>query len=194
MKETQDRRIRKTKRQLRDAMITLMQDHSIAEITVREITELADINRGTFYLHYRDVYDMVEQIENEIFAEFNTVVNARNGSQTIQELEVNMTLLFEDIFNYMADNALLCSALLGPNGDIAFLQRLITAVRAKCIHNWDTWYNRAKSGNFDTYATFIVAGCIGVVQEWLAADMLEPPARIARTVHDIIVRGIQVLK
>jgi AcrR family transcriptional regulator len=190
MKETQDRRIRKTKRQLRDAMILLMEKKSIAEITVREVTELADLNRGTFYLHYKDVYDMVEQIENDIFNEFNSIVNARK----VDELQGNMTLFFEDIFSYMADNAQLCSALLSHNGDIAFLQRLKSAVREKCYHNWDAWYNKEKSCYFNTYSAFLVAGCLGVIQEWLSGGMTEPPQKIAKTVHDIIVKGRQILK
>jgi AcrR family transcriptional regulator len=189
MREMPDRRIRKTKRQLRDAMILLMQEKSLAEITVREISEVADINRGTFYLHYKDIYDMVEQIENDIFDEFNSVVNARD----IDELKDNMILFFEDVFTYMAENVLLCSVLLSHNGDIAFLQRLKSVVKEKCYHNWDAWYNKEKSCYFNTYSTFLVAGCIGVIQEWLNTGMSESPQKIARTVHDIIVNGPQIL-
>lgn len=58
-----DRRVRKTKRQLRQALTQLLQQKPIKDITVREIADLVDINRGTFYLHYKDVYDMLEQIE-----------------------------------------------------------------------------------------------------------------------------------
>ena len=49
--EKVDRRVRKTKSQLREALTTLMLKKSFGEITVREISELADVNRGTFYTH-----------------------------------------------------------------------------------------------------------------------------------------------
>ena len=52
-----DRRVRKTKRQLRLALMKLMADKSIKDISVRELAAIADINRGTFYIHYKDVYD-----------------------------------------------------------------------------------------------------------------------------------------
>ena len=61
-----DRRVRKTKKQLRMALTTLMMEKSVGEITVREIAELADVNRGTFYAHYRDVNDLLAQVEPSV--------------------------------------------------------------------------------------------------------------------------------
>ena len=58
-----DRRVRKTKKQLRMALTTLMMEKSVGEITVREIAELADVNRGTFYAHYTDIYDLLKQMD-----------------------------------------------------------------------------------------------------------------------------------
>ena len=72
-----DRRVRKTKRQLRLALTKLLQEKPIKDITVREIADMVDINRGTFYLHYKDVYDMLEQVEAEMFEEFNQILNAQ---------------------------------------------------------------------------------------------------------------------
>ena len=48
-----DRRVRKTKRQLRLALMKLMSEKSVKDISVRELAAIADINRGTFYIHYR---------------------------------------------------------------------------------------------------------------------------------------------
>ena len=53
-----DRRIRKTRKQLKDCLISLLKTKRIQDITVRELTEMADLNRGTFYLHYKDVFDL----------------------------------------------------------------------------------------------------------------------------------------
>ena len=61
-----DRRVRKTKTQLKAGLAGLLKEKGINEITVTELTEQVDINRSTFYLHYRDIYDMMEKIENEL--------------------------------------------------------------------------------------------------------------------------------
>ena len=63
MAEKVDRRVRKTKAQLRAGLARLMQKKSIKEITVKELVEEVDINRSTFYLHYTDIYQMLESIE-----------------------------------------------------------------------------------------------------------------------------------
>ena len=57
----EDRRVKRTKKQLEKSLIQLLETKPIQDITVRELTELADINRGTFYLYYRDIFDMVSK-------------------------------------------------------------------------------------------------------------------------------------
>lgn len=59
--EPVDRRVRKTRKQLRECLITLLKEKKVQDITVRELTDMADLNRGTFYLHYKDVFDLLEK-------------------------------------------------------------------------------------------------------------------------------------
>lgn len=61
---SEDRRIRKTKKALRAALVRLLSKESIAEITIKELTDEADVHRGTFYHHYRDAFDLKEQVED----------------------------------------------------------------------------------------------------------------------------------
>lgn len=74
MSEKTDRRVRKTRAQLRAGLATLMQKKSIKEITVKELVEEVDINRSTFYLHYADIYQMLESIENELMDEIQKTI------------------------------------------------------------------------------------------------------------------------
>ena len=48
-RETEDRRVRKTKKQLRSALTSLLLEKDISRVTVRDVADLADVNRGTFY-------------------------------------------------------------------------------------------------------------------------------------------------
>ena len=68
--EKMDRRVRRTKALLLQGLIQLMEEKDIKDISVKELSDLADINRGTFYLHYSDVYNMLGKIEEELFQEF----------------------------------------------------------------------------------------------------------------------------
>ena len=75
MAEKTDRRIRRTKALLSRGLIQLMEKKDIRDISVKELAELADINRGTFYLHYNDIYDLLAQVEDEMFVEFNEILD-----------------------------------------------------------------------------------------------------------------------
>lgn len=76
VKKTQDRRVKRTKRILRECLFNLLETKTIDEITVKELTEQADMNRSTFYFYYNDIGDMMQQIQNEIFEVFEESVIA----------------------------------------------------------------------------------------------------------------------
>ena len=61
-----DRRVKKTKKQLRQALTDLMTEKPSKSISVRELAERADINRGTFYIHYQGVNDLLQRLEDEM--------------------------------------------------------------------------------------------------------------------------------
>ena len=62
-----NRRIIYTKKVIRDSLIDLLQSKEIHQVTVTDICKKADINRGTFYTHYKDAFDLLQSIEDELF-------------------------------------------------------------------------------------------------------------------------------
>lgn len=62
----EDRRTRRTKRLLRNALVQLVLDNGFDNITVEDVTEHADISRATFYKYYRDKQDLLDQIVNDV--------------------------------------------------------------------------------------------------------------------------------
>ena len=71
---TEDRRVKRTKRVLRECLFALLEEKNIDSITVKELTEAADVNRSTFYFYYKDIDDMMIQIQDEIFEVFEKTV------------------------------------------------------------------------------------------------------------------------
>ena len=127
MENNIDRRVMRTKTLLIHSLSTLMKQKNIKDITVKELCELADINRGTFYLHYKDIYDLVEQIENELFQEFESILM----SYTIDDISRRPKQLLTDVCKFLDENRDICSALLGDNGDINFAQKHRGFIRKK---------------------------------------------------------------
>lgn len=191
--EGTDRRIRKTRRALRQSLITLLRSKKLRDITVKELCEHADINRGTFYTHYRDVYDLFEKIEEEIFAEMAAAL--QNYSLTEDMLELRRGLpCFLETFGYLVENYELCIVLLGNNRDQAFIDRLSAVGRDRCVSEWVKMYHMKSSREAEYFYTFTVSGCIGILQYWLSNGRKETAEELALLAEQFILRGIPMLK
>lgn len=184
-----DRRIRKTRKQLKDCLISLLKTKRIQDITVRELTEMADLNRGTFYLHYKDVFDLLEQTETELLGKLNSVIQKHRA----EELLDRPFNIFHEVYTLVYENASLVEILLGENGDLNFLNRMKQIIRDKCLHDWMEVFRAGNPAIFDAYFSFIVSGCVGLVQYWLKTGMKETPQQLARLTEQVIRKGIGVL-
>jgi|LGVF01.2.fsa_nt_gb AcrR family transcriptional regulator len=96
MKE--NRKILYTKRVLRESLMELLKTKPIGKITVKELCRVADLNRSTFYSHYKDVYEIIEQMESHIVESVLRNINI-DGITADHQVEV-----FEAIFNELKSN------------------------------------------------------------------------------------------
>ena len=188
--EPVDRRVRKTRRQLRECLITLLKEKKVQDITVRELTDMADLNRCTFYLHYKDVFDLLEKTEAELQEDFNQLVCKHDAV----DLKQRPSVIFNEIYSLVYDNADLIEILLGENGDLNFVNRLKQLIREKCLKDWMEVFRSGNAAAFDAFFSFIVSGCIGLVQYWLQTGLKETPEQMAKLTEHIITKGIGVLE
>lgn len=188
--EPVDRRVRKTRRQLRECLITLLKEKKVQDITVRELTDMADLNRGTFYLHYKDVFDLLEKTEAELQEDFNQLVCKHDAV----DLKQRPSVIFNEIYSLVYDNADLIEILLVENGDLNFVNRLKQLIREKCLKDWMEVFRSGNAAAFDAFFSFIVSGCIGLVQYWLQTGLKETPEQMAKLTEHIITKGIGVLE
>ena len=168
MAEKVDRRVRKTKAQLRAGLARLMQKKSIKEITVKELVEEVDINRSTFYLHYTDIYQMLESIEAELMEEITHLV-ADYPLDPLNNKESSYPFI-EQIFTILDHNKDICIALLGKNGDMAFVNRIEKLIADTVLH---------------AYA-FCLNGCVGMIKTWLSSENQESTQHMAELTHKLI--------
>ena len=188
--ENPDRRDRKTRKLLKECLIRLLKEKRVQDITVRELTDMADLNRGTFYLHYKDVFDLLEKTEAELMDEFNSLVMSYDA----KDLKQHPALVFDDIFALVYDNADLVEILMGENGDLSFVNRLKQLVREKCLRDWMEVFRSGDPQVFEAYFSFIVSGCVGLVQYWIQNGRKESPRQMASLTERIIKEGISVLE
>lgn len=185
-KQTVDRRVLKTKKQLRQGLAQLMRQKNINRITVKELAELVDINRATFYAHYKDVYDLVEEVESEIAQKFQQMLD----NYDIDRQLLDIRPLMVDIFEFIGDNAELASALMGSHGDIAFVRRIQNMVGDYIIHYWQK-FNPADTAGIGLYScTFVVSGGTGLMQRWLDDGMPQTPGQMAEIAARLVRNGL----
>ena len=106
---TIDRRVKKTKKQLRLALMHLMTQKSAKSISVRELAEQADINRSTFYIHYKDVNDLLLHLEDEMAERLSELCRRHDPKDSMTGGYPFLT----DLYAFIQENADLCKVLLG---------------------------------------------------------------------------------
>ena len=183
MAEKVDRRVRKTKAQLRAGLARLMQKKSIKEITVKELVEEVDINRSTFYLHYTDIYQMLESIEAELMDEVSHLVEDY-PLDPLNNKESSYPFI-EQIFTILDNNKDICIALLGSNGDMGFVSRMEKMVADTVLRQLS---GKFAAGNHDVeyvYA-FCLNGCVGMIKAWLSSEHRESTKHIAELTNRMI--------
>ena len=80
-----DLRIEKTERGIKNAFIELRSRKHLEKITVKELCESARINKSTFYAHYKDIYDLSDAMEEEVYSRLRTVFSIRNILWSIRQ-------------------------------------------------------------------------------------------------------------
>lgn len=181
-----DRRIRKTKAQLRAGLARLMQEKSIKEITVKELVDEVDINRSTFYLHYTDIYDLLHTIEEELTEEIRETIHAH----PVSPFNESSFPFIEDIFRILADNKAICNALLGANGDIAFIHRIENLISVHSLHVLQMTFPDNIEDLKYSYS-FCLTGCIGLIKTWLTSDSDESPQHMAELTFQLVMNALK---
>ena len=181
----EDRRVRRTKKLLTQALTQLLQEKQINEITVKELTDLADMNRGTFYLYYKDMFDMLEKIEDGMFEALDEIVSLHEHGDVSQQTKP----ILLDLFHFIKENQEMCRVLLSPHGDMNFLHRLNEVLRGKCLKAWPDIREEKGEADFDYHYSFVVFGCAGIIRAWVNRNCPESAEKMAEMAYGMILRG-----
>lgn len=181
----EDRRVRRTKKLLTQALTELMQQKQVKEITVTELTDLADMNRGTFYLYYKDIFDMLEHIEDNMFQALNEILERHEKENVVQETEP----ILRDILGFIEENQEMVRVLLSPHGDMNFLHRLNDVLREKCLQFVRRVAPNEGEASFDYQYSFVIFGTAGLIRAWVNRNCAESTAEIAQMAGRMIRTG-----
>jgi len=180
-----DYRVMLTKKMFRQALTSLLMKNPLPSITVKELCETAGVNRGTFYSHYKDIYDLMDSIEKEMFDELKITLEEMQNARETKKGDSPFSIYFS-LFDFFVKNSDMCTILLGENSDRRFVNRLLDMGQEVCIQIYCPKYPKASVRDVEMFYNFIASGCIGLLQHWINNGMTVPVDEIASVTESII--------
>ena len=172
MQKKTDRRVRKTKSQLKTGLAQLMREKSIREITVKELVDAVDINRSTFYLHYSDIPGLLAEVENEMMEEMQRAIR----EHPIDPGKDTVYYFIQDLFHVL-------------DGDIGFVHKLEQLLEEKSRESLAALVPE-KTGEMKYFYSYCLNGCLGFVKTWLETGEKETPEYAAEMAYRMVVSSV----
>jgi AcrR family transcriptional regulator len=173
----QDRRVKRTQNLLAKALIALTLEKGYDAVTIRDITERANVGYATFFRHYRDKDALLHDVLDVVLID---LIDLLLPQASLDDSSSVGTL----IFRYVQGHSELIRVLLSSQRPFALVQRMIEAGTQSVLHN-----NAPKEGGpvpMEIAANHIVASSIALIQWWLEHDMPYPPERMGAIYHELI--------
>ena len=175
-----DRRIIKTQRAIREAFQHLLIEKGIDKITVSALAREADIDRKTFYLHFRSIDELIQQ-------EANALVERVAGALTTtvhddDPVFLNMRRVLVELANVVSENETLYQHVISSLSMDQMVNTLFTPVRRAVLES-DKGARLAGDPGLDYILRFYIAGTLSVFIEWFMNDREKPIASIVDIVE-----------
>ena len=170
-----DRRIQRTHKLLADALVVLAQQHGYDSVTIRDITEYADISYSTFFRHYPDKDALLlDMIQNTIM-ELRAVI----GEHELAKMSGNV------LFRHIADNQALYRVILGGLNSSGIVQQIQDIIAAE-ISTVDIDVDPIIP--HDIKANHVATSVLALVKWWLDHNMPYTPERMGEIYAALIIK------
>jgi len=187
-----DRRIFRTREAIREALIDLIDEKGFESISIKDITDRANINRGTFYLHYHDKFDLLDQTENEIIERMKEILLSEGSWGFEEYINSGKPMpVIVSLFNYIKSHARLMRAILGLKANPNFQGRLKKAIESN-LNYLGVFANKNQSALLvpgEYLVSYVAAAHMGVVQVWLENNCRETPEEMALILSQLSFNG-----
>lgn len=186
---TSDKRVIRTKKAIKNALFKIMETKDISTITISELTTAANVNRRTFYTHYRCITDILSEIESDLVRELSHILNKFNFA----EYKNSMSELFIAFYELVTGEFDFYFHLLKLDTRGLLIARLKNAIKTSS----ESVFKRNKDGASAKYpliSSFISGGFIAFFTEWYYQENRIPLNEAADLVGSIAECCIQLYK
>lgn len=179
--EKKDRRIRRTKKQLEEALLALLKTKTIHEITVRELADAADVTRATFYAYYRGPLDMLSKMQEQILEDVIALINETTGKDPEK--------FFLSLFSYLQNEIKHPEILFIAAGQDSAFEYIGGIIFDNYMLHWLPEESKSSRTDYEYYHYYTIFGCIAVVRRWLTEGRVESPKAMAKLCLNLLPRG-----
>ena len=180
-----------TKEDLKEAFWRLYAKSPIDKITVGQVCELAGYNRGTFYLHFQDLYEMRQTIEDSLLEGMTECVETCMKRLHQDSGKLSCIAACKDVVLYYERNKSQIGLLLGDRGDPAFVFRLKNNLKPL----WREYVVGADvdrpEEEIDLLLEYTLAGTLFMISRWLAQPDSMPAHKLAHLVYDFSIKDVR---
>jgi AcrR family transcriptional regulator len=178
---TEDLRIRRTRKMLLEALMKLTVEKGFAAITIADITERAMVNRSTFYRHFLDKYDLLDQYMNDVY-EFTAdhVLMVEKPQEPSDKPEKPSGLI--SLLRHVQTHRDFYLVMLGPKGDPGFTQRFRqnTEKRFRHLLSLQGMTDDPNLPPLELRLSYISYAGIGAIMWWLEQGQQTTPEQLAK--------------
>jgi len=168
---------------LKESLIKLMAEKPIDKIQIKEICELADVNRGTFYNHYNDQFDLLRQVQNEFANEVEALREKR------QSEGMDTTDMIAELVEYLGEQLSLCKILFNTNGGNELINKLMTGSYEVFLETWKQKLKNPSERQLEMLYCFISNGASASIRNWVLSDKKETPREVAEFIQKVSLHG-----
>lgn len=157
-----DTRVKRTKKLIRQGLAELSKTKSLSKITVKELTDLVEINRGTFYLHYKDIADLVESIETNLYNDLGEFINSVTPKSVIKKpIDV-----LEQYAKFCEENKEAFVMLTGVHGDAEFIFKLTALLDSRIYDLCKSFFPNMNQSLYDFATEYGKFAAVGLMNCW----------------------------
>lgn len=168
MQQVQDKRIKRTKRIFHHALLMLVQEKNFESISISEIVRKADVNRGTFYFHYEQKEDLLEEMVQTTLTQM--VVAYRKPHKSYQEMSITEISTIP-LFEHFIEHKLFYKTMLSSRVPIHLHDRMLKMMEFQYHQDIDfSLPLLATDIDHDLFYSYRVYGLIGLIINWIKND------------------------
>ena len=184
-KERVDLRVKKTKRLIRNAVAALLKEKDADEISVKEVADLADINRKTFYNYYSNVGQVVSEIENEVV---DTLDGAMKDSDLQTVLE-NPSGVFMNLLDVLGQDPELYNSFLHMDVNSSLMSKVAEDTMERARENYAS-QTHMKGERLDILLEYLFSGMFSAFRKWFNSDKQVSLEQVSEDIGNVSVHGI----